>query len=331
MGLFGKSAVLILLLAVSTPLLYRQFATDKTVSFMSNYYSNYKVIDQFLRQSAGHIDTAKNYLPDSQQVKDVVGNLNKRLTSFIESVKTDDKSKVNNEKDKTSENVHRMSSCPGEDLQIRLWSKEELLKYDGHSDPQILLAFLGLVYNVTLGAQHYGPGAEYNVFAGRDATRAFVTGNFTHDLHDDIRDIDEEMYTHIESWASFYGTSYPVVGRIEGQFFDSRGCGTSELGRIYQVFGKLADKKASQKEQDKSLPECNSEWNGDLKSGRVWCTTKSGGIERDWVGVPRLYNDGQSERCVCLDVSSPEAKNLEKTLKRYTGCDPNSTECPIKQ
>lgn len=338
MGFFSKS-LLILLIAVSAPLVYRHYANDGTIKFMSQYYSNYKVIDQFLRQSASHLDQAKQYLPNSKQVQAAYEQLNKEVNAYLSSSAASKTADIDVSKDEklrnepkltvSSQPAYRLSSCPGETEQVRLWSKSELSKYDGNSgEPDVLLGFLGFVYNVTLNGQHYGPGAEYNVFAGKDATRAFVTGNFTHDLTDEIGDIDESLYQHIESWASFYGSSYQEVGRIEGAFFDARGCATPELTRVYMIIDQLQEAKLNQSERDKQLPECNSEWNGDLKKGKVWCSTKSGGVERDWVGTPRVYNDGQSQRCVCVD---PELGQLDESLGVYPGCDPQATECSVAQ
>ena len=34
------------------------------------------------------------------------------------------------------------------------------------------------------------------------------------------------------------------------------------------------------------FPPCNVEWS-QAEGSRLWCTKKSGGITRDWVGVPR--------------------------------------------
>lgn len=337
MGFITKS-ILILLIAVSTPLVYRHFANEDTVKFMSQYYSNYKVIDEVIRQSASHLDQAKQYLTDSKQVKAAYEKLNKQFNAYISSTATQKTENTKSSPKTVEPNAeptreapsinYRLSSCPGEPKPVRLWTKDELSKFDGNSgETDVLLGFLGFVYNVTLNEQHYGPGAEYNVFAGKDATRAFVTGNFTHDLTDDISDIDESMYQHIESWASFYSSSYQEVGRIEGAFFDSRGCATPELTRVYIAIDQLNDQKNSQLEQEKDLPECNSEWNGDLKKGRVWCSLKSGGVERDWVGTPRLYNDGQSQRCVCVR----QAGDQGEALSVYPGCDPEATECSLAQ
>lgn len=43
----------------------------------------------------------------------------------------------------------------------------------------------------------YGKGGSYSIFAGRDASRAFVTGCFQEDLNADMRGI-EEMYLPID-------------------------------------------------------------------------------------------------------------------------------------
>ncbi|KAI9817447.1 MAG: hypothetical protein M1827_001057 [Pycnora praestabilis] len=44
------------------------------------------------------------------------------------------------------------------------------------STPPILLAINGQIFDVSASPHYYGPGGMYHFFAGRDATRAFVTG-----------------------------------------------------------------------------------------------------------------------------------------------------------
>lgn len=66
----------------------------------------------------------------------------------------------------------------------------------------------GTVFDVSANRMIYGPGGSYNFFAGRDATRAFVTGCFKEDLTNDMRgveimflpveDIEEEAVTSAE-------------------------------------------------------------------------------------------------------------------------------------
>ncbi|PNY13911.1 neuferricin-like protein, partial [Trifolium pratense] len=64
--------------------------------------------------------------------------------------------------------------------QQRLFSTQELSLFNGTDQGlPILLGILGSVFDVTKGKTHYGLGGGYNHFAGRDASRAFVSGNFT--------------------------------------------------------------------------------------------------------------------------------------------------------
>ncbi|MCJ1301753.1 hypothetical protein MMC08_004554 [Hypocenomyce scalaris] len=88
---------------------------------------------------------------------------------------------------------------------IRAWlrgplhlSDPDLALYNG-SDPSlpILLALNGTIYDVTAGRSIYGPGGMYEFFAGRDATRAFVTGCFDADLTPDLRGV-EEMFVPLD-------------------------------------------------------------------------------------------------------------------------------------
>lgn len=61
----------------------------------------------------------------------------------------------------------------------RVYTRAELAAYDG-SDPAapLLLGMGGDVFDVTAkGAQFYGKGAGYNLFAGRDSTRALALGS----------------------------------------------------------------------------------------------------------------------------------------------------------
>ena len=54
------------------------------------------------------------------------------------------------------------------------WTELELQPYNGSNDNEtgpILLAVKGDVYNVYKGRNFYGPGGEYHIMAGRDASR----------------------------------------------------------------------------------------------------------------------------------------------------------------
>ena len=73
----------------------------------------------------------------------------------------------------------------------------QLAAYDG-SDPAkpIYLALNGTIYDVSAGRRVYGPGGSYNVFAGKDAARGFITGCFAEDGTPDLRGAE---YTYVPS------------------------------------------------------------------------------------------------------------------------------------
>jgi len=97
----------------------------------------------------------------------------------------------------------------------KVFTAEELAKYDGSTyGLPLLLAFNGKVYDVSDGAEHYGPAGAYRIFAGRDATRAFLTGDFENDLNGDISDLGPRE--EVEKWAKFYEEheTYKCVGTM---------------------------------------------------------------------------------------------------------------------
>lgn len=50
---------------------------------------------------------------------------------------------------------------------VMLFTKDELKKYNGVGNPELYLAILGNVYNVTKGKNFYGPGQSYEFFVGQ--------------------------------------------------------------------------------------------------------------------------------------------------------------------
>ena len=144
----------------------------------------------------------------------------------------------------------------------------------------------------------------------------------------------------MSEWLKFYDKDYQHVGFLIGRYFDSYGNPTEYNHEVKrQINAAEAAKEAKQEEHD-IFPPCNSEW-GQKTGHRVWCTTKSGGIQREWTGVPRRYfSPGKEERCACvLDHGPPLAKQHNANgnrgdldnphLKEYSNCDPKSTSCQL--
>lgn len=93
----------------------------------------------------------------------------------------------------------------------------DLSLYDGSNpDLPLYIALNGSIYDVSAGRHFYGPGGSYHFFAGRDATRAFVTGCFDTDLTPDMRGV-EDMYIPVEDEDSVEELhSGPAEVELEG-------------------------------------------------------------------------------------------------------------------
>ena len=98
-----------------------------------------------------------------------------------------------------------------------IFTKDGLTLYDGSEGSLGLhLAFLGRVYDVKgKGDEFYTPGKGYSFFAGRDATRAFITGQFEEEgLKDDVDGFNEGQMKEVMDWVGFYEREYVYVGKF---------------------------------------------------------------------------------------------------------------------
>ncbi|KAK2586729.1 hypothetical protein KPH14_011764 [Odynerus spinipes] len=228
------------------------------------------------------------------------------------------------------------SASPLELLQTnekqKIFTKDELKKYT-NIENGLYLSILGQIFDVTKGAKHYGPGASYHAFVGRDASLAFITGEFDEkELTDDISILSVQQIKMLDDWVQFYNENYIYKGKLLGRYFNKDGTPTIESFKVQQ---KLihAKKKISDEEQKKIMfPSCNIEWKADVGS-TVWCSKKSGGIERNWIGVPRMFfenSDSKKYRCVCANLDSKEYEENKGNFREYNGCAKSSIKCNIK-
>lgn len=209
-----------------------------------------------------------------------------------------------------------------------VFSPGELSKYDGREGSRgLYIAIVGRVYDVEKGRNFYGPDGGYKQFAGRDATRSFVTGDFeAKGLIDDVTGLTDKDLLALDNWVKFYEKDYTYVGKLTGRFYDEDGQPTSELLQFKAAVARELQKEEEEEAERAKFPGCNSEW-ADKKGGQVWCSTRSGGIERDWVGVPRrLFDPATGEtRCTCVHPSRLDNPNL----REYANCSPTSEACPL--
>ncbi|NXR07306.1 NEUFC protein, partial [Semnornis frantzii] len=218
----------------------------------------------------------------------------------------------------------------------------ELARYRGAAgQPGLYLALLGRVFDVERGRRHYGPGGAYSGLAGRDATRAFATGDFTPaGLVDDVSALPPGAMLALRRWLSFYGDNYRPVGKLVGRFYDEKGAPTAALRQAEAAIEEALKLQAESEQRKQQFPPCNSEWSS-AKGSRVWCSRQSGGVLRAWAGVPRkLYSPGAGgSRCVCVRTSGPpwgqpaagqhsDRGDLDDPhLQEYDGCHPQAQQC----
>ncbi|GKT90898.1 progesterone binding protein [Colletotrichum tofieldiae] len=75
---------------------------------------------------------------------------------------------------------------------------------------------MGIVYDVT-GNKAYQPGASYNVFAGKDASRALgKTSTKAEDVSPEWQDLPDKEKGVLNDWITFFSKRYNVVGRVAG-------------------------------------------------------------------------------------------------------------------
>ncbi|GAB2223594.1 hypothetical protein Droror1_Dr00017735 [Drosera rotundifolia] len=206
----------------------------------------------------------------------------------------------------------------------RLFTAEELGIYNGSDENlPILLAVLGSVFDVTKGKNHYGPGGAYNHFAGRDASHAFVSGNFTGDgLTDSLKGLSSSEVKSIVDWRDFYLRTYKSVGRLIGRYYGDQGQPTKYLKGAEVKAARGAQLLEKQKNEESKLSSCNSRWSQN-EGGEVWCDN----------GYPRLVQrpveialtGKMSKRCTCIEEEELDQPGLET----YQDCDYLAKSCHV--
>ncbi|BEJ16634.1 hypothetical protein CspHIS471_0600350 [Cutaneotrichosporon sp. HIS471] len=97
----------------------------------------------------------------------------------------------------------------------RSFSMKALSAYDGSNEAlPVYISINGVVYDVSANRRVYGKGGSYNMMAGRDASRSFITGCFETHLTHDLRGMSDKELESLETWKNFFKDSpkYPRVG-----------------------------------------------------------------------------------------------------------------------
>lgn len=219
---------------------------------------------------------------------------------------------------------------PDNDFRLVVYTAEEFERFNCGVHG-CYIAIMGKIYDVQRKKEHYGPGAPYHFFAGRDASVAFITGDFetiNDKLDDVLGSLTPQQILSLEDWQNFYEREYDYVGLVEGRFYNIYGRHTKYQLKVNSVISQAKMAKYKEEAKNDDYPQCNVEWSEE-RGTTVWCSDMSGGKSRDWIGVPRDYSDpvSRKNRCACVK----EAENYSSFLfKEYEGCDPKSRVCTFK-
>ncbi|XP_047923877.1 neuferricin isoform X2 [Anser cygnoides] len=133
-----------------------------------------------------------------------------------------------------------------------------------------------------------------------------------------------------------------LAGKLVGRFYDENGAPTEALRQAEAAMEEGLKLKAESDRRKEQFPPCNSEWSS-AKGSRFWCSRQSGGVNRDWIGVPRkLYTPGsRGTQCVCVRTTGPPWGQPDSTehsdrgdldnphLEEYDGCHPLAEQCVL--
>ena len=120
--------------------------------------------------------------------------------------------------------------------QVVVFTPAALAPFDG-SDPAkpIYLVVVGEVFDVTDGRKYYAKGEGYNIFCGRDASRAFTTGVFEIEKADASLDgLSPSDVKGVVGWGDFYRNhaTYKKIGVLHGLYYDASGNPTEVLQAV---------------------------------------------------------------------------------------------------
>ena len=194
---------------------------------------------------------------------------------------------------------------------------------------KIWLGVLGEAFDVTAGARYYAGDGEYaRCFAGRDATRAFVTGDFTErGCVSDVRGLTGQELSGARGWRDFMRGKYRYVGKIAGgAFYDDAGEPTAMMREVWEKLERFDAFDARRRERVRMFPDCSSRWSVEA-GGFVWCDADASGVARYPRNETSTSDSGENVyRCACFpDMTVSSSRAL------FPDCAATDVKCRVSQ
>ena len=216
--------------------------------------------------------------------------------------------------------VHmHLSASPDAARTVKVFTVAELARYAGADGGPVYLAIMGRVFDVSRGREFYEPGAGYECFAARDASLAFVTGDFANDRTDAVGDLSGRQLAELAGWVnSTYYAKYDYRGILGGGFFyDSSGRETAGGRAVATKIAAAAAAEVVRAADLRRYPKCASR----RTATEATVSCKNG-------AVPRLRDGGDGrDRCAC--VSPQTARTLPGDFRVYDGCEKTVPSCTL--
>ncbi|MEW5320470.1 MAG: hypothetical protein WDW38_011540 [Sanguina aurantia] len=202
---------------------------------------------------------------------------------------------------------------------MELFTSGSLAAFKGQNNSPMYLAILGEVFDVSKGRKKYDESkGGYGFFLGKDASRAFVTGDFEGDLSDDVAHLSAEQYAGLLHWRDFYRKTYTFKGRLAGgYFYDAKGHGLRSLDVVEAKAREAVSAEEATQKMEAAYPKCNVRW-AEAEGGLVWCSD-SWHPRRIFQQLP---GGKPSTRCACFaDIGWSDIRQI------YEGCTAEAEQC----
>ena len=177
------------------------------------------------------------------------------------------------------------------------------------------------MFDVSRGTKHYGPGGGYAGFAGRDGTRAFVTGEFTEEgLTEDVTGLTDDDAAGLIYWRGFYAANYTYIGLLaDGAFYDAQGQPLPPVAALEAAAARRHALLQRIAGEVRVAPSCDAAWDADA-GGAVWCD--EGRLPR------RVTYLHYPVRCVCIrDAFEVSVAAAEQGMELFGDCLPHEHRC----